>query len=142
MKAEDVAHKAVISNLNEQIALMTFSQSFLDEALARTLPGSAQASALQNIYATRAQAKSDIMNSKSIAAPILQSGLKKLETLGPSMMEARLAELTLPPIDSEGILVVQRDLATKTGELKLSMDNFTNAVLAGKIKITRMPDHS
>jgi len=136
--AENQAHKVQISNLNEQIALMTFSNSFLDEAYARTLTGPAQSSKLAAIYATRQSAKDTIMSSNSLAAPTLQEGLRRLESAGPSMVQAMAASLSLNTSGGD-ISLIQKELSTKTGDLVIAMNKFTDSVLTGKIIILRGP---
>jgi hypothetical protein len=136
--AENQAHKVQISNLNEQIALMTFSNSFLDEAYARTLTGPAQSSKLAAIYATRQSAKDTIMSSNSLAAPTLQEGLRRLESAGPSMVQAMAASLSLNTSGGD-ISLIQKELSTKTGDLVIAMNKFTDSVLTGKIIILRVP---
>lgn len=135
-KVADEAHKAQISNMTEQIALMAYGNSFIDEAYARTLSGAERRAALEEVYADRAEAENIIMSSTSLAAPTLQRGLKKYKELGPNMMQDTLSKLTMPGVGDETLLV-QKDLATKTGQLKQSMDAFTAAVIEGKIIIVR-----
>jgi hypothetical protein len=133
--AENEAHKVQVSNMNEILALTTFSNSFLDEARARTLTGQERRDELEGIYTTRDRARATIMNSKSLAAPALQEGLRQAEAAGPGIIQDALnSGLGSPRADS---ITVQKELSKNTFDLTTAMNNFTQAVLNGKVIIVR-----
>jgi hypothetical protein len=133
-KAEDAQHKAVISNMKEQMALAAYGQSFEDEVAARAVTGPQQGPAINAALQTRKNALDILNSSDSAASPIIRGMIDAMTTLGGNMVQTanNIAPGALETLNAT------KDLKTATEGLTTEMLTLNNLLKsATMLTITR-----
>ena len=116
-KAEDAQHKAVISNMQEQMALAAYGQSFADEVSARAMTGPLREYAIDAALTSRENALGILNASTTASAPVIKNMVEAMARLGGNMVQT--AENIAP--GALETLNATKDLKTATEGLTTEM---------------------